>query len=437
MVGAAPCSPPPAALGMSASSLVALLVLSGLDAAPSSPYGKLGFPTPPDTRPPGCEPDGQRPADTTVTIVVPYLNEKDEHMQATVKSLVHFTPDRLIERIIFVSDGNKDPRVEFLQEMSPKLTVLVLPQRVGLIRAKMKGAELVTTPVVVFLEPHCVVNRRWLEPLLARLHENPHTVAMPVLDAIPQENFREYRRAAVGHFRLEWNFNLIYTAPADAKDSPQPYPSPATSGGIFAMRTDWFRKLELWDTGMRQWGGDHVELTMKAWRCGGRIEIIPCSRVGHMFRDAKHQPYPVKIEQIVKNYARLAYIWTDTHLEKFLKVKPEARAMKTGNLSHLHDQRTRLGCKDMDWYLRNVDVELGWEAERICIPGAVLSNGGCRGKAVSGRSTIDKLMPVEEYLRVREALSAQRSAGTAPPELAEAKWEAARIVEDDLWDDEL
>ena len=65
------------------------------------------------------------------------------------------------------------------------------------------------------------------------------------------------------------------------------YVSAITSGGIFAIRKDWWDLLEMYDPGMWGWGGDQIEAPFKVWRCGGRFEIVPCSRIGHL-ANSKH-----------------------------------------------------------------------------------------------------------------------------------------------------
>ena len=47
--------------------------------------------------------------------------------------------------------------------------------------------------------------------------------------------------------------------------------------------------------------------------CGGQLEIIPCSHVGHIFR--KRSPYSWKsgVNVVKKNSVRLAEVWMDDY----------------------------------------------------------------------------------------------------------------------------
>lgn len=54
-------------------------------------------------------------------------------------------------------------------------------------------------------------------------------------------------------------------------------------------------------------------LLPQIWMCGGKLFIIPCSRVGHIFR--KRRPYgsPAGQDTMAHNSLRLAHVWLDEY----------------------------------------------------------------------------------------------------------------------------
>ncbi len=55
-------------------------------------------------------------------------------------------------------------------------------------------------------------------------------------------------------------------------------------GGHFAISRRWFEEVGGSDPGLETYSHEHMELGLRVWMCGGRVEIIPCSRVGHVQR---------------------------------------------------------------------------------------------------------------------------------------------------------
>eukprot|EP00957_Ditylum_brightwellii_P046794 3551451-Ditylum_brightwellii.AAC.1 len=73
----------------------------------------------------------------------------------------------------------------------------------------------------------------------------------------------------------------------EAVESPSdrlPYETPFGPGSLFAIRRDEFWRLGGYDYGLYVWGGENTELALKLWTCGGRVVMVPCSRVGHVYR---------------------------------------------------------------------------------------------------------------------------------------------------------
>ncbi|KIH47730.1 hypothetical protein ANCDUO_22205 [Ancylostoma duodenale] len=60
-----------------------------------------------------------------------------------------------------------------LKGYADKMKITRNDERQGLIRAKTLASRLATGEVIVFMDSHCEVTERWLEPLLAPIKENP------------------------------------------------------------------------------------------------------------------------------------------------------------------------------------------------------------------------------------------------------------------------
>ena len=245
----------------------------------------------------------------------------------------------------------------------PTRTVVVRsPERIGLVRARLNGAEIAKAQVLTFLDAHCECTDGWLESLLARIAEDRKTVVCPVIDIINDDSF-----AYVKSFELHWgafNWNLQFRwftlggeqLERRKKDTTRPFMTPAMAGGLFAMDRDYFYELGAYDPSMRIWGGENLEMSFRVWQCGGKIEIVPCSHVGHVFRKSSPYTFPGGISNtLYSNLARVAMVWMDEWGDFYFKFNEQARKVRhLQNVTERLALRDELHCRSFEWYLDNI-----------------------------------------------------------------------------------
>merc|ERR1719219_790724 len=308
------------------------------------------------------------PSDLPPTsVIIIFHNEAWSTLIRTVYSVVNRSPEHLIHEILLVDDASTldhlGARLQAEVDKMPKVKLLRLAERGGLMRARMAGIEAAEAEVLTFLDSHIEATVGWLEPLLERVHLNPRAVACPVIEEVNDKTF-QYKfvtRDLVGVFY--WNLDFSWEEIAISDWSP--YPTPVMAGGLFTIRKDWFAQLGFYDEGMEIWGGEQLELSFKVWMCGGAVEIVPCSRVGHIFRSFSPYKWRTDLDIPEYNYKRVADVWMDEYKSLYfdrLGITGQEESVNIGqygDVSHRKKLRENLSCKPFHWYIQEKVPSLG------------------------------------------------------------------------------
>ncbi|XP_066497227.1 polypeptide N-acetylgalactosaminyltransferase 5 isoform X2 [Hoplias malabaricus] len=353
----------------------------------------------PDTRPPACSENLVHDDLPTTSVIFCFVDEVWSTLLRSVHSVLNRSPPHLLKEILLVDDcSTKDylkEQLEVYMSQFPKVRIIRLKERQGLIRARLAGAAEAKGDVLTFLDSHIECNVGWLEPLLERVYLDRRKVACPVIEVISDKDMSymlvDNFQRGIFKWPLVFGWSTLsedYIKKNHMKDS-DPIRCPVMAGGLFSIDKEYFFELGSYDPGLDVWGGENMEISFKIWMCGGEIEIIPCSRVGHIFRGENPYKFPKDRQKTVeRNLARVAEVWLDEYKEVFYGYGYlhllDRNLIDIGNLTAQVQLRQKLKCKSFKWYLENVYPEL--KAPVVKAEGLVFNVGTRKCLALKDRA---------------------------------------------------
>lgn len=111
----------------------------------------------------------------TTSVIIIFHNEYPSILKRTVHSIYNRSPRELLLEILMVNDGSTNeelyqPLQDYVKEnFDGRVKIINLPERKGLIVARMEGVRRAKGEVVMLMDAHVEVAVNFLPPLLGEI----------------------------------------------------------------------------------------------------------------------------------------------------------------------------------------------------------------------------------------------------------------------------
>ena len=314
-----------------------------------------------DTRPEQCRVDylaqlaENRPS---VSILLDFHDAEFYNLKLTIESIMRHTRADLYHEIILLDDGSSQGSIRhhaasvLLEEKYSKVRAYRSEEHHGRGSTRLKASQVADGSILVFVSSDVVVNVGWLEPLLVAIEEDHRRVVVPHSDNfLSDHRFYQMDDRVISTF--SWALSTVYMETAEENKFLR---TPIMRGDVVAVSKDFLESIGNYDDTMPGGGGHDIELSLRAWLCGGEILTSMCSRIAthNALKPpgvSSHYNYRRIVELWLNDYKDIAYTQGEVKGDMDSEEKLDIEIRR----SYINKQTT---CRNMDWFLNNVAVNI-------------------------------------------------------------------------------
>lgn len=246
-----------------------------------------------------------------MTIIIPYLNEPDNEVYNTIRS-IYETADPNLFRIIVIDDCSQDKYRVNLSEFK-EVYQIRNKERIGVDGCRQAGGEICDTDNLLILDCHMRFQKQsqWLSKMIEVCQKEPDTIFCSTSLGLGYGNMD-----ITHHAGKYWGADLmIFDKNADPnrqsreclepkwrgkEETGEIYEIPIILGAVYFMTKKNFDFLHGFK-GLKMWGSSEVWVSLKNFMAGGKNKIHTGIEVGHRYRD--NSPFATGINFLYYNKA--------------------------------------------------------------------------------------------------------------------------------------